>query len=77
MESDIIVEGFCRSMDMHGVMYSKFIGDGDSSVFQKIQEVMPYALRYVEKIECRNHVLRNYSNNLKNNIWMQKGKDKK
>ncbi|KAH8022336.1 hypothetical protein HPB51_023389 [Rhipicephalus microplus] len=30
MESDIIVEGFQRSVEMHGVEYRTFIGDGDS-----------------------------------------------
>ena len=38
------------------------IGVGDSSVTKILHEILPYcqALR-VEKIECRNHLLRNYS----------------
>lgn len=37
-------------------------GDGDSSVTKRLNEILPYgqSLR-VEKIECRNHLLRNYS----------------
>lgn len=38
------------------------LGDGDSSVTKRLNEILPYgpSLR-VEKIECRNHMLRNYS----------------
>lgn len=39
-----------------------FLGDGDSSVTKRLNDILPYGpgLR-VEKIECRNHMLRNYS----------------
>jgi len=39
-----------------------FIGDGGSSVTKRLNDILPYGpnLR-VEKIECRNHMLRNYS----------------
>lgn len=33
MESDIILEGFCKAEQTHGVRYTHFIGDGDSSHF--------------------------------------------
>lgn len=37
-------------------------GDGDSSVTKRLKEVVPYgSTRLVEKIECRNHLLRNFS----------------
>jgi hypothetical protein len=32
MESDIILEGYKLSMEMHGVTYAFLVGDGDSSV---------------------------------------------
>ena len=32
METDIILEGFQKSEEMHGVRYMQFIGDGDSFV---------------------------------------------
>ena len=32
METDIIVEGFMEAERVHGVRYTKFVGDGDSSV---------------------------------------------
>ncbi|XP_050537060.1 uncharacterized protein LOC126903111 [Daktulosphaira vitifoliae] len=61
MESDAIVEGFLQSVNMHGLKYNKLIGDGDSSVTKKINEVLPYGSNFqIKKIECRNHLLRNY-----------------
>lgn len=59
MEAAILVEGFKSSEDMYGLRYSKFIGDGDSNVHKKILESFPYR-KPVEKIECRNHLLRNF-----------------
>jgi len=37
MESSIILEGFQRSISNHGLVYSSFVGDGDSSVHSTIQ----------------------------------------
>lgn len=37
------------------------IGDGDSSVMKRLKEIMPYGYScVVQKVECRNHLLRNY-----------------
>ncbi|KAJ8968814.1 hypothetical protein NQ314_002076 [Rhamnusium bicolor] len=60
MEADIIVEGFKRSLEMHGIIYSQLIVDGDNSVSRKLFEARPYGNKLVEKIECRNHLLRNF-----------------
>ena len=38
MESDIIVEGFKLAEQQHGVRYTKFIGDGDSSALARLQQ---------------------------------------
>jgi len=36
------------------------IGDGDSSVSKRLKQIMPYGPKFfIEKIECRNHLLRN------------------
>lgn len=44
------------------MIYVYNLGDGDSSVVKRLKEVMPYGpTRLVEKIECRNHLLRNFS----------------
>ena len=42
MEAAIIVEGFNTSIEMHGLIYAKFVGYGESSVYRKILEAMPY-----------------------------------
>ncbi|KAJ8873663.1 hypothetical protein PR048_024493 [Dryococelus australis] len=51
------------------VDYTDFVlmltGDGDSSVHRKLLETMPYGPNLiVEKVECENHVLRNYCHKL-------------
>lgn len=64
MEADIIVEGFQVSEALYGVRYKKFIADGDSSVFNKLIELKPYKNLIIEKIECRNHLFRNFNTKL-------------
>ncbi|KAL4123337.1 hypothetical protein QTP88_015534 [Uroleucon formosanum] len=62
MEADGVVEGFMKSVEMHNLKFNKLIGDGDSSVTKRLLEVLPYGPNVlIEKIECRNHLLRNYS----------------
>ena len=65
MEADIIVDGFLQSMPEHNVKYFRMIGDGDSNVYKKILDARPYGNTIVEKIECKNHLLRNFCNKLK------------
>ncbi|XP_031327666.1 uncharacterized protein LOC116182986 isoform X1 [Photinus pyralis] len=65
MEADIIVEGFKKSVKTHNLIYGRVIGDGDSSVYRKLTEAAPYGPTFViQKIECRNHLLRNYLNKI-------------
>ncbi|CAG4936655.1 unnamed protein product [Colias eurytheme] len=64
MESDIIVEGFKESLRMYNLIYGKLISDGDASTYSKILRARPYSDFTVEKIECRNHILRNFCNKL-------------
>nr|CAI5864409.1 unnamed protein product [Callosobruchus analis] len=49
---------------MYGLRYTRFIADGDSSTYKKILESSPYK-KAVMKIECRNHLLRNFCNKLR------------
>lgn len=66
IESDIIVEGFCSSIKMHGIKYKYLIADGDSSVYRRICEKKPYGPNYlVIKVECKNHLLRNFCSRLR------------
>lgn len=60
MEADIIVEGFKCSLDLYGVIYKRFVADGDSAVFNKLTEAKIYSNVIIEKIECRNHLYRNF-----------------
>ncbi|XP_044744250.1 uncharacterized protein LOC123306346 [Coccinella septempunctata] len=57
MEQDIILEGFSKSIEHHGVMYKYLIGDGDSSVYARVLEKVSYG-RDVVKIECANYITR-------------------
>lgn len=50
---------------MHRLIYVRFIGDGDSSVYKNITNAAPYGPQFhVEKMECTNH-LQNYESKLK------------
>ncbi|XP_063222664.1 uncharacterized protein LOC134531069 [Bacillus rossius redtenbacheri] len=60
MERDIICEGFNCSIEMHGIMYKHYIGDGDAAVMSAIQQTCNYG-RYVTKVECANHATRAFS----------------
>ncbi|KAB0795633.1 hypothetical protein PPYR_12472 [Photinus pyralis] len=65
MEADIVAEGFSRSLEMYGLIYNKLIADGDSSCYKKILDTHPYETTVVEKIECKNHLLRNFSKKIR------------
>lgn len=68
MEAVIIMEGFKTSIAMYGVIYKRLIADGDASTYAKILKTNPYQNQNltVEKIECRNHILRNFCKKLRN-----------
>ncbi|XP_046395536.1 uncharacterized protein LOC124162886 [Ischnura elegans] len=66
MESDIIVEGFKKSIEMHNLKYHRLIGDGDSSITKKLAINLPYGIDFpIQKIECVNPLLRNYYNRIR------------
>ncbi|XP_064211833.1 uncharacterized protein LOC103314328 [Tribolium castaneum] len=72
MESQIILQGFKTSVEMYNIKYNTLIGDGDSSTYKKIIEGRPYNNLTVEKIECRNHLLRNLRGKLKSLVGDRK-----
>ena len=41
METDIILDGFCQAEKVRGLRYTKFIGDGDSSVYPTLLTAVP------------------------------------
>jgi len=65
MEASIIVEGFKESEQVHGIRYHKFIADGDSNVYKRILDSRLYKNLTIQKVECRNHLLRNLCKKLR------------
>ncbi|XP_047516704.1 uncharacterized protein LOC125057211 [Pieris napi] len=65
MESDIIREGFEQSLEMYGIIYARLIADGDASTYANILKANPYSNHVVQKIQCRNHLLRNMCKKLR------------
>lgn len=61
MEQAAIVEGFKNSEKKHNLIYSQLIADGDASTYKNILESRPYPNVTVQKIECSNHLMRNYN----------------
>ena len=60
METDIILEGFLEAEKVHGVRYTRFIGDGDSSVYPTLLQCVPVWGHVIEKLECANHACKCY-----------------
>lgn len=76
MESDIIVEGFKEIIKMHNLVYAKLIGDGNSNVIKKLHIAKPYGSNFkVVKIECINHIMRNYINRLREMTMKRKSSE--
>ena len=65
METDIILKGFLQSEEQHGLRYTQFIGDGDSSVYPALVSDVPYD-NFIKKMECANHGVKCYHTALKN-----------
>lgn len=61
MEADIILEGF-RVCEQLGARFHKLIADGDSSTYKTLRDlrVYKYPDLFIEKIECVNHLCRNF-----------------
>ncbi|KAK9708013.1 hypothetical protein QE152_g27496 [Popillia japonica] len=38
MEADFLVEGFNKSVELHNIKYTTFIGDGNSNVYSRLKE---------------------------------------
>ena len=56
MESEGAVRIFSRSVEKYGLAYINYIGDGDSSAFQKVLESNPYPGKTINKLECIGHI---------------------
>ena len=64
METDIILEGFKQTEQVHGVRYTHFIGDGDSSVYPTLIQNVPGWGHAIKKLECANHACKCYRGGL-------------
>ncbi|KAE8750852.1 hypothetical protein FOCC_FOCC002280, partial [Frankliniella occidentalis] len=62
MESAIIVKGL-QNLYKEGLWVQTIIGDGDSSVFNKVRQFVPKG-RKMKKEECANHATRRYTSKL-------------
>ena len=55
MEPDGAKRIFLRSESTRGLIYAKYLGDGDSSSFLRVSEAKPYPNVAIEKLECVGH----------------------
>ncbi|GFV59587.1 hypothetical protein TNCV_4259801 [Trichonephila clavipes] len=46
------IEIFQRSESLHGLRYTKFLGDGDARAYKAVNEMQPYGNIGIEKLEC-------------------------
>ena len=60
MEADIILEGFINAERVHGVRYTQYIGDEDSSVYPTLIQKVPGWGHAIRKLECANHACKCY-----------------
>lgn len=73
MEAAGAVEIYAQSIEKHGLMYTTYIGDGDSKAFLAVKESKPYN-KDVEKHECVGHVQKRMGTRLRNMKTSLKGK---
>ncbi|XP_034246246.1 uncharacterized protein LOC117648117 [Thrips palmi] len=63
MEADIIIRGLNFIQKEHSVWPKYIVGDGDASVFSRIQQQTTRG-RFCEKIECANHAVKNFTSRM-------------
>ncbi|GFU60715.1 uncharacterized protein TNCV_2754651 [Trichonephila clavipes] len=52
MEVSGAIEIFQRSESLHGLRYTKFLGDSDSRAYKAVNEMQPYGDNGIEILEC-------------------------
>ena len=65
MEPEAAERIWGRSLERNRLVYSVFVGDGDSKAFQHVTTLDPYPLVKVRKEECLTHVAKRLKMNLK------------
>ncbi|GFS86223.1 uncharacterized protein LOC100901629 [Trichonephila clavipes] len=56
MEVSGAIEIFQRSESLHGLRYTKFLGDGDARAYKAVNEMQPYGDIGIEKLGCIGYV---------------------
>ncbi|GFU84748.1 uncharacterized protein LOC100901629 [Trichonephila clavipes] len=56
MEVSGAIEIFQCSESLHGLRYTKFLGDGDARAYKAVNEMQPYGDTGIEKLECVGYV---------------------
>ena len=84
MEPVGVIAVYKRSIEKHGLRYTTYLGDGDSSSFGKVVESKPHSGVTLKKAECVGHVqkrvgkrLRDIRDKHKGKIIIVKGKNSK
>ncbi|XP_046737741.1 uncharacterized protein LOC124406385 [Diprion similis] len=72
MEVDSIIEIFKRSIEKYNVLYSYYIGDGDSKTYTGLVNSHPYDDVEVIKKECIGHVQKRMGSRLRNIVKKNK-----
>ena len=65
MEPEAAERIWGHSLEWNRLVYSVFVGDGDSKAFQHVTTLDPYPLVKVRKEECLTHVAKRLKKNLK------------
>lgn len=66
MEVSTVKEMFMRSEEKYSVMYSNYIGDGDSKTFKALRDSDPYHGTSITKKECVGHIQKRMGTRLRN-----------
>ena len=64
---------FHRSIENHGLRYTHYIGDGDTSSFSVVSDSKPYGDIPIQKLECIGHVQKRLGTRLRNLCQKMKG----
>ena len=64
METEAVKSLWSRSMNVNGLRYTTYIGDGDSKAYRSVCDRQPYGEVPIEKQECIGHVQKRVGKNL-------------
>ncbi|CAK9824037.1 hypothetical protein ANTRET_LOCUS2273, partial [Anthophora retusa] len=73
MEVDAIREMFARYQEKYSVMYTNYIGDGDSKTYKGVVDFKPYGDEVICKKECIGHVQKRMGTRLRSIKKVSKG----